>query len=79
MSFVITRRIVRQDQITQIATAVDEQSAASEEMTRNIEKTSVISIEIEKMADDVIGEVKLLTKIAEELKNSAAGFKTKEK
>lgn len=67
------------DQITQIATAVDEQSAASEEMTRNIEKTSVISIEIEKMADDVIGEVKLLTKIAEELKNSAAGFKTKEK
>ncbi len=36
------------DQITQIATAVDEQSAASEEVAKNIEKTSEIAKEMEK-------------------------------
>jgi len=66
------------DQITQIATAVDEQSAASEEVARNIEKTSAISKDIEKMADDVMHQVNTLTKISEELRDSIAGFKTKE-
>lgn len=66
------------DQITQIATAVDEQSAASEEVAKNIEKTSAISKDMERMADDVMHEVNVLTKIAEELRSSTAGFKTKE-
>ncbi|HAK88115.1 MAG: hypothetical protein A2077_02920 [Nitrospirae bacterium GWC2_46_6] len=65
------------DQITQIATAVDEQSAASEEVARNIEKTSSISKDMEKMSEDVMHQVNALTKIAEELRNSTAGFKTK--
>ena len=66
------------DQITQIATAVDEQSAASEEVAGNIEKTSAIAKDMEKMADDVMQEVDALAKIAEELRNSTAGFKTRE-
>jgi methyl-accepting chemotaxis protein len=65
------------DQIVQIATAVDEQSAASEEVAKNIEKTSAISKDMERMADDVMHQVNTLTKISEELRNSTAGFKTK--
>ncbi len=64
------------DQITQIATAVDEQSAASEEVAKNIEKTSVIARDMEKMSGDVTHEVNKLTRVSEELKNSTAGFKT---
>jgi methyl-accepting chemotaxis protein len=63
------------DQITQIATAVDEQSAASEEVARNIEKTSSIANDMEKMSADVMKDVNVLTDVAQRLKNSAAGFK----
>lgn len=65
------------DQITQIATAVDQQSAASEQVARSIEKTSAIAKDMEHMADDVMHEVNGLTKTANELRNSTAGFKTK--
>ncbi len=65
------------DQITQIATAVDEQSAAVEEVAKSIEDISAISKDIEKMADDVKHQVSILMKISEELRRSAAGFKTK--
>ena len=76
LSIVVAVQKVR-DQITQIATAVDEQSAASEEVAKNIEKTSDISKNMEKMSDDVMHQVNSLTKISEELRNSTAGFKTK--
>jgi len=65
------------DQITQIATAVDQQSAAAEQVARSIERTQSISKEVEKMSDDTAHEVNALTKTAEELRNSTAGFKTK--
>lgn len=64
------------DQITQIASAFDEQSAASEEVAKNIEKTSAISKDMERMADDVMHQVNALTKILEKLRNSTAGFRT---
>lgn len=66
------------DQITQIATAVDEQSAASEEVAKNIEKTSAIAQDMENMSQDVMNEVNNLIKIAEQLRQSVAGFKIKE-
>jgi methyl-accepting chemotaxis protein len=62
------------DQITQIAIAVDEQSAASEEVARNIEKTSGIARDMERMSDDVKAEVKKLVTISEELHSSTSGF-----
>ncbi len=65
------------DQITQIATAVDEQSAASEEVANNIEKTSNIAKDMEKMSGEVMNEINGLVKTAEELRNSTSGFKTK--
>lgn len=65
------------DQITHIATAVDEQSAASEEVASNIEKTSSISRDMERMSDEVMHEVNGLIKIAEELRNTTSGFRTK--
>jgi methyl-accepting chemotaxis protein len=65
------------DEITQIATAVDEQSAASEEVAKNIERTSGIAKNMEQMAADVMHEVNTLTGIAEELRTATAGVKTK--
>ena len=67
------------DQIMQIATAVDEQSATSEEVARNVESTSVITKEIEKVSSDVMNEVFAMMKVAEELRNSTIGFRTKGK
>lgn len=64
------------DEISQIATAVDEQSAASSEITRNLEQTTSISDDVQKMSEDVLQEITNLTNIAEELKNSTSGFKT---
>lgn len=66
------------DQITQIATAVDEQSAASEEVAKNIEKTSEIAKEMEKISSDVMISVNDLTKIVEDLRNATGGFKTEQ-
>ena len=66
------------DQIVQIATAVDEQSAASEEVARNIESTSVIAREMETMSDDVMNEIYGFIKIASDLRNATANFKTKD-
>ena len=63
------------DQITQIASAADEQSAAAEEIVKNIDDTSAIAMDIEKMLGDVMHEVNVLTKIADELKASTVGFK----
>ncbi|MFO0753232.1 MAG: bacteriohemerythrin [Thermodesulfovibrionales bacterium] len=62
------------DQITQIATAVEEQASASEEVTRNIERTSSISTNMEKMAEEVMNQVSLLSSVAESLRVSCAGF-----
>lgn len=67
------------DQITQIAAAVEEQSATSEEVAKNVENTSVITKEIEKVSSDVMNEVFSMIKIAEELRNSTIGFRTKGK
>jgi methyl-accepting chemotaxis protein len=67
------------DQITQIAVAVEEQSATSEEVAKNVENTSVITKEIEKMSSEVMNEVFAMIRIAEELRNSTIGFRTKGK
>jgi len=62
------------DQITHIASAVEEQAAASGEVTQNIEKTSLISKETEKMAHEVLEEVETLCSVTETLKIASAGF-----
>ncbi|MBI5849258.1 MAG: methyl-accepting chemotaxis protein [Nitrospirae bacterium] len=64
-----------QDQITRIAVAVDEQSAASEDVARNIEQTSAIAKDMETVAGDVMAEVNKLTAVAEGLKSSTSGFR----
>ena len=64
------------DQIVHIAASVEEQSSASEEVVGNIEKTANISMETEKMSNDVMHEVSSLAEIVEELRNSTAEFKT---
>ena len=64
------------DQINQIATAVEEQSATAAEVAMNIESTSNISKEMEKMAGDVTGEVQNLSDIAAELERATADIKT---
>ena len=64
------------DQIHQIATAVEEQSATASEVAVNIEKTSNISKDMEKMAGDVSGELLHLVNIAAELDRATANIKT---
>ncbi len=64
------------DEITHIAAAVEEQSAASEEVANNIEKTSIISKDMEKMAADVMQEIDKLTGVAGELKTATEKIKT---
>ncbi len=63
------------DQITQIAVAVDEQSAASEDVARNIDGTSVISKQMETMFGDITQEINGLSAIVKKLKESASNFK----
>ena len=64
------------DQITQIAAAIEEQSAASEEVAGNIDKTSCISKDMEKMATDMAQEIGKLTNVAVELKTATERIKT---
>jgi methyl-accepting chemotaxis protein len=64
------------DEITQMATAVEEQSAASEEIARNVDRTSVIAQEIGKTADEAMCEVHGLTEVAARLNTSIGEFRT---
>jgi len=63
------------DEITQMATAVEEQSATSEEIARNIEGTTVIARQIEKNSGEVLSDVRGLSGIAAKLNASVSGFK----
>ena len=64
------------DKITQIATAVVEQSSAAEEVARNIEVTSSIANETETLSSDVLKGTNRIVAVVEDLKKSFAGFKT---
>ncbi|MBA4374089.1 MAG: hypothetical protein C0402_14655 [Thermodesulfovibrio sp.] len=64
------------DEITQIATAVDEQSAASEEVVRNIEITATIAGEMENEAESIRAEIVTLSRIGDKLKQDVSGFIT---
>ncbi len=64
------------DEVTKIAVAVEEQSATTEEVTKNIEATSSIAQEIEKLADHVAAEVTKLAAVADELRVTTAGVRT---
>ncbi len=64
------------DQITHIATAVEEQSSASEEVVKNIEATAAISKGMEKMASNVLYHIENLSGIGANLKKDVSGFIT---
>jgi methyl-accepting chemotaxis protein len=64
------------DQVTQIATAVVEQSSAAEEVVRNIENTSVISKATGNMADQVLKGSERIQSVVDELRSAFVGFKT---
>lgn len=63
------------DEITHIAAAVEEQSSASEEIAKNIEKTSAITSKMEEMSDTVAREADVLVGITTEVRNAASWFK----
>ncbi len=64
------------DQVTQIATAVVEQSSASEEVARSIEGTASISKATEHMAGNVQKGSEQILQIVTEMRTSFADFKT---
>ncbi len=63
-------------EITQISTAVVEQSSATEDVLKNIEQTSAIAKEMDRMAHDLMHEVSSMIKMTEELRDTDTGFKT---
>ena len=65
------------DEITHIATAVDEQSTASEEVVKNIEKTSQIAGNMEEMADGIMHEINSLITVAGDVRDTTASFKSR--
>lgn len=65
------------DEITKIATAVEEQSATTGEVAKNIEDTSSIAHDIEEMSGRALREVVRLTEVAEELRGITGGVRTK--
>ncbi len=65
------------DQITRIATAVDEQSATSEDVVSNLEKTSHVTKDMEMMAEDMKREVTSLVAVTDELRETTRTVKTK--
>lgn len=63
--------------VVQISSSLDDQLVTSEDIAQNIEKTTMLSADIEQMASEVDNEVSRLLKIADGLRNNVAGFKTK--
>ncbi|HMK55850.1 MAG TPA: methyl-accepting chemotaxis protein [Dissulfurispiraceae bacterium] len=63
-------------QVTQIATAVEEQSSASEEVAMNIEKTSIISGEIEQHTQEILRGSGVIVDAIDQLRIASAGFRT---
>ncbi|ACM20943.1 methyl-accepting chemotaxis sensory transducer, class 40H [Geotalea daltonii FRC-32] len=65
------------DKIVQIATAIEEQSATASDVAANVERTSNIARDMERMSSDVLQEVSALTQTSETLRNRTAAYKTK--
>jgi methyl-accepting chemotaxis protein len=63
------------DKMVQIAGAMDEQSRAAEDVTKNIEKTRTISKNMEKVASEVMNEANRIHEISERLQRNSSGFK----
>jgi methyl-accepting chemotaxis protein len=64
------------DRVTQIAVAVEQQSAASEQITKNIEQMALISKATEDKSNEVMSEANQLIGIEESLRQSVLKFKT---
>ncbi|MBF0518757.1 MAG: CZB domain-containing protein [Nitrospirae bacterium] len=65
------------DQITTIATAIDEQACTTDDVVQNVEKTSNIAQEMERESVEVMKEVNQMIASAEELRKTTTGFKTR--
>lgn len=63
------------DEITQVAASVDEQSSTTEEVARNIEKTSVLSKEIDDMASEMKKNFDTLAQAMNRLRESSERFR----
>ncbi|MBF0539331.1 MAG: CZB domain-containing protein [Nitrospirae bacterium] len=65
------------EQITYIASAVEQQAISSEEVAKNIETTRNESQVMQQLANDITHEVNRMIATAEELRAYTSGFKTK--
>jgi methyl-accepting chemotaxis protein len=65
------------DQITTIATAIDEQATTTDNVVQNVEKTSNIAQDMESESIEVMKEVNKMIASAEDLRKTTSGFKTK--
>ncbi|MBF0317323.1 MAG: Cache 3/Cache 2 fusion domain-containing protein [Nitrospirae bacterium] len=67
---------VVQEQIIQIATVVDEQSATAADIVKSAEKTTQIATEMEAESSEVMDNINRMIDGAQELKRSTGGFIT---
>ncbi|MBF0590602.1 MAG: CZB domain-containing protein [Nitrospirae bacterium] len=65
------------DQITLIATAMEQQSATSSDIVKNVERTTGISQEMVKHSDEVTSGINRMIVMSEELRKASSGFITK--
>jgi methyl-accepting chemotaxis protein len=64
------------DRVTQVATAVEEQSAAAEQIAKNVENTALIARSAEDKSTEIMHDANQLIKIEESLRQSVLKFKT---
>jgi len=63
------------EKISHIAVAVEQQSSATEEVTREIEDSSTLSKEIETQSETVLDMINTLSLVGKDLNSSIAHFK----
>ncbi len=78
MQHIVESFVKVKEQITQIASAVEEQSITTEEVAKNIEKVSQIAKELETVANGVMDRSKEVFRTINELRKTTEGLKTKE-
>jgi methyl-accepting chemotaxis protein len=74
---IVTATSEVRDQITTIATAIDEQACTTDDVVQNVEKTSNIAQEMERESIEIMKEVNKMIASAEDLRKTTTGFKTK--
>ena len=65
------------EEISRVATSVEEQTSASKEIARSISGSELIAQEVENISDEIMNQVKVLSEIGDKLMELTSNFKVK--